>query len=168
MSAAASHCHLPQTPRQSKGAVAPPKMECLFQCGSTAVMGNSESQPVRNVDKRTARRDHAHLFKGAITKFRQDHEGDVGPQPLEPTAGNREKPARQHFLRHVQNRACRCVASQASKLDQGLNDPHTKFKRHRNEQSWYPHFQQARHAKRRLSASLAVPSLRLRASLGRR
>lgn len=34
-------------------------------------MGNSESQPVRNVDKRTARRDHSHLFKGAITQFRQ-------------------------------------------------------------------------------------------------
>ena len=34
-------------------------------------MGNSESQPVKNVDKRTARRDHAHLFKGAITQYRQ-------------------------------------------------------------------------------------------------
>ena len=35
-------------------------------------MGNSESQPVRNVDKRTARRDHAHLFKGAITAYRRE------------------------------------------------------------------------------------------------
>lgn len=35
-------------------------------------MGNSESQPVRNVDKRTARRDHSHLFKGAITRYRQE------------------------------------------------------------------------------------------------
>ena len=35
-------------------------------------MGNSESQPVRNVDKRTARRDHAHIFKGAITTYRRE------------------------------------------------------------------------------------------------
>ena len=34
-------------------------------------MGNAESQPVRNVDKRTARRDHAPRFKGEITRFRQ-------------------------------------------------------------------------------------------------
>ena len=35
-------------------------------------MGNAESQPVRNVDKRTARRDFAHLFKGALTRYRQN------------------------------------------------------------------------------------------------
>ena len=39
-------------------------------------MGNAESQPVRNVDKRTARRDHAPLFRGAITAFRQQHCGE--------------------------------------------------------------------------------------------
>ena len=33
-------------------------------------MGNAESQPVRNVDKRTARRDHAPLFKGALSRYR--------------------------------------------------------------------------------------------------
>ena len=38
-------------------------------------MGNAESQPVRNTDKRTARRDHAHLFKGAITSYRQENGG---------------------------------------------------------------------------------------------
>ena len=34
-------------------------------------MGNSESQPIRNVDKRTARRDHGMQFKGGINAYRQ-------------------------------------------------------------------------------------------------
>ena len=34
-------------------------------------MGNAESQPVRNVDKRTARRDHAPKFIGAIAAFKE-------------------------------------------------------------------------------------------------
>ncbi|KAL3921462.1 MAG: hypothetical protein SGPRY_004895 [Prymnesium sp.] len=33
-------------------------------------MGNAESQPVRNVDKRTARRDHAPIFSSALSRFR--------------------------------------------------------------------------------------------------
>ena len=36
-------------------------------------MGNAESQPVRNVDKRTARRDHAPKFMGAIAQYRYDN-----------------------------------------------------------------------------------------------
>eukprot|EP00966_Prymnesium_polylepis_P108825 2519055-Prymnesium_polylepis.1 len=34
-------------------------------------MGNAESQPVRNVDKRTARRDHAPLFAAAVHRYRE-------------------------------------------------------------------------------------------------
>ena len=34
-------------------------------------MGNAESQPVRNVDKRTARRDHASIFEAAVQRFKQ-------------------------------------------------------------------------------------------------
>lgn len=44
-------------------------------------MGNSESQPVRNVDKRSARRDHAHLFKEAIYRYRQEHMAAVPTYP---------------------------------------------------------------------------------------
>ena len=51
-------------------------------------MGNSESQPVRNVDTRTARRDHAHLFKGGITRFRQEiygtHPADMEDSSRDP------------------------------------------------------------------------------------
>ena len=36
-------------------------------------MGNAESQPVRNVDKRTARRDHAPKFISAISGYRYEH-----------------------------------------------------------------------------------------------
>ena len=36
-------------------------------------MGNAESQPVRNVDKRTARRDHAPKFMSAISGYRYEH-----------------------------------------------------------------------------------------------
>lgn len=50
-------------------------------------MGNAESQPVRNVDKRTARRDHAHVFNGAITRYRQEHgigSGELDDEEVEP------------------------------------------------------------------------------------
>ena len=43
-------------------------------------MGANESQPVRNVDKRTARRDHAPRFMGAITGYRRGCVG-VAPTP---------------------------------------------------------------------------------------
>ena len=36
-------------------------------------MGNAESQPVRNVDKRTARRDHAPKFISAISDYRYEN-----------------------------------------------------------------------------------------------
>ena len=37
-------------------------------------MGNAESQPVRNVDKRTARRDHAPKFAAAVTRFKESRQ----------------------------------------------------------------------------------------------
>ena len=51
-------------------------------------MGNAESQPVRNVDKRTARRDHAPKFMGAIAQYRYDN-GLLGEDAHErqPTEG---------------------------------------------------------------------------------
>ena len=36
-------------------------------------MGNAESQPCRNVDKRTARRDHAPKFVSSISAYRYDN-----------------------------------------------------------------------------------------------
>lgn len=43
------------------------------------VMGNSESQPVRNVDKRTARRDNALQFNQAIWNYRGNILGPLPP-----------------------------------------------------------------------------------------
>lgn len=71
-------------------------------------MGNSESQPVRNVDKRTARRDHAHLFKGAITSYRQGiwgtppKDGDLGRDHLihDPGDALRVAVRRRPFFKH--------------------------------------------------------------------
>ena len=46
-------------------------------------MGNAESQPVRNVDKRTARRDHAGRFKEAIARYREEqHQTSDEPAPF--------------------------------------------------------------------------------------
>jgi hypothetical protein len=69
-------------------------------------MGNSESQPVRNVDKRTARRDHAHLFRGAITQYRQSHAGglpaELSRDPLlhDPGDALRVAVRRRPFFKH--------------------------------------------------------------------
>ncbi|KAL1503167.1 hypothetical protein AB1Y20_011226 [Prymnesium parvum] len=43
-------------------------------------MGNAESQPVRNVDKRTARRDHAAVFQAALSRYRATRPSD-GEKP---------------------------------------------------------------------------------------
>jgi len=50
-------------------------------------MGNSESQPIRNSDKRTARRDNAELFNAAIWRYRGDVLGPL-PQPFEGPSGD--------------------------------------------------------------------------------
>ena len=71
-------------------------------------MGNAESQPVRNTDKRTARRDHAHKFKGAITMYRQEHGGappgvgDLERNPLihDPGDALRVAVRRRPFFKH--------------------------------------------------------------------
>ena len=54
------------------------------------VMGNAESQPVRNVDKRTARRDHAPLFSSAVQRYRALSEAHVEEPP---PGGDEESPA---------------------------------------------------------------------------
>ena len=71
-------------------------------------MGNSESQPVRNVDKRTARRDHAPKFKGAITSYRQGiwgaapKDADIGTDSLFHSANDALRVAvrRRPFFKH--------------------------------------------------------------------
>eukprot|EP00962_Isochrysis_galbana_P001553 scaffold400_cov125-Isochrysis_galbana.AAC.2 len=45
-------------------------------------MGNSESQPIRNVDKRTARRDNALQYNQAIWNYRADVLGPLQPPDL--------------------------------------------------------------------------------------
>ena len=46
-------------------------------------MGNAESQPVRNVDKRTARRDFGPQFRSALARYRYEH-GQPGEYAHEP------------------------------------------------------------------------------------
>ena len=56
-------------------------------------MGNAESQPVRNVDKRTARRDNSAQFNAAIWKYRANVLGPLQTMGLAQEALAAEAPA---------------------------------------------------------------------------
>jgi kinesin family protein 2/24 len=54
-------------------------------------MGNSESaNPIRNMDKRTARREYKDDFAGAITRYRQVHLANVKKESVSTIAKNIE------------------------------------------------------------------------------
>lgn len=57
-------------------------------------MGNTESNPVRNVDKRTARRDHAPKFITAISNFRGVHADELGNVVLDEPPDDPERALR--------------------------------------------------------------------------
>ena len=73
-------------------------------------MGNAESQPVRNVDKRTARRDNSAQFNAAIWKYRANVLGPLQTMGLAQEALAAEAPA------EVRSRLRVCIRRRGSVL----------------------------------------------------
>lgn len=62
-------------------------------------MGNAESNAVKNVDKRTARRDHSSKFIAAIANFRGVHADESGNCVLDDASERRDAAAADRAVR---------------------------------------------------------------------